>query len=100
MIPGPPPLVTMAILRPAGSGCAANADAVSKSSRTFLIRRTPHWRSIASTAASDSASEPVCDCAARAPAEVRPDFTTSTAFLRATPLAKRIKFLGLPNTST
>ena len=60
--------------RPFGTGWRDNSIATSKSSVTVLVRITPDWWNNASTKASDDASAPVCDAAARAPMADRPDF--------------------------
>jgi hypothetical protein len=80
MIAGPPALVRIATRSPRGSGCEASAEARSKSSSIVSDRDTPQASRIASIATSEAASAPVCEDAARAPATVRPDFTTRTGF--------------------
>ncbi len=59
IIPGPPALVTIAILLPLGIGEFANAIAFSKSSSTVSTRRTPLWTNNALYSSSEPASAPV-----------------------------------------
>ena len=60
---------------------------------------TPAWRKSASTTVSLSASAPVCDDAARAPARERPALTATIGLLRATRRAMRENLPGLPKLS-
>ncbi len=77
----------------------ARAAASSRSSRPSQ-RITPALANSASTVLSDAAiSAPVCELAARAPADVRPALTASTGLARATRRATRPNLRGLPNDS-
>ena len=73
--------------------------AVSKSSSIVSVRMTPLWRKSAFTAASEPASAPVCDVAAREPPGVRPLFTAMMGFVRATRRASCVNLRGFPNDS-
>ena len=57
---------------------------------------TPAWRNSASTATSGAASAAVCDDAARLPAAVRPLFTATIGFVRATLRASRTNLPRVP----
>jgi hypothetical protein len=59
----------------------------------------PEAANKASTAASEPARAAVWELAARAPAAVRPAFIATIAFVRATRLATRANFRGLPKDS-
>ena len=77
---GPPALVRIPRRLPRGRGFLEKASARSNNSSTVFTRTAPHCSSRASVATSSpwrATSAPVCDEAARAPASVRPDFTTS-----------------------
>ena len=54
MMPGPPALVTIPTLRPAGSGWFASSDATSSSSARLSVRITPAWSKRASTVTSEA----------------------------------------------
>ena len=83
-IPGPPPLVSTATRRPAGTGWADSTAATSNISSSVPARMTPAWWNSASTATSPAASAAVCEDAARRPAPVRPDFTATIGLCRDT----------------
>ena len=99
MMPGPPALVTMATRFPRGIGWPSRAMAMAKSSWTESARSTPHWERRASVATSAPASAPVWEAAARAPAPVRPDFTTTMGFWRLTRRARGMNRRGFPKFS-
>jgi len=99
MIPGPPAFVRIATRGPFGTGWYARRSAVSKSSSIVSVRITPLcWKS-AATAASDPARDPVWDDAARAPLTVRPLFTATIGFRRATRRASWVNLAGFPKDS-
>ena len=99
MIPGPPALVRMATRRPRGTGWLARSIATSNSSSIVSVRMTPAWPSSASTPTSMPAREPVCELAARAPASVRPLFTTTMGLVRETRRAISMKRFVFPRFS-
>ena len=98
-MPGPPALVTIATRPPRGTGWCARSAATSKSSSSVPVRMTPAWRKRASTTVSLSASAPVWEDAARAPARERPALTATIGLRRATRRAMREKSPGLPKLS-
>ena len=99
MMAGPPALVTIATLLPAGTGQRSSAWATSKSSSIESARRTPHCSRNAEIVRSCPARAPVWLEAARAPSAVRPDLTMRIGFLRETRLAIAVKLRGLPTDS-
>ena len=99
MMPGPPAFVRIATRFPAGTGWDSSRTAVSNSSSIVLVRITPLCRNSASTAASEPASAPVWDDAAREPPGVRPLFTAMIGFVRATRRASWVNLAGFPNDS-
>jgi len=99
MMAGPPAFVTMPMRAPRGSGWFASSMATSNSSSMVSVRMTPDCRHSASTAVSAPASEPVWLDAARAPERVRPLFTATIGFCRATRRAICVKRCGFPNDS-
>ena len=99
IIPGPPPLVTIARLLPLGNGWFESRIATSKSSSVVFTLIMPAWWKSTSEATSEVARAPVCDEAARAPAWVLPLLTATIGFLAETLRAIRPKLRGLPNDS-
>jgi hypothetical protein len=99
MIAGPPALVRMPILLPAGIGCVASKRATAKNSASVSTRMMPVCANSASAARSELASAAVWLEAARAPPAVRPDFTATTGLRRETRRAIREKRRGLPKPS-
>ncbi len=98
--PGPRALQTIPTQPPRGIGCSAKTAAASSRSSSPSQRITPALANSASTVESEAAIKaPVCELAARAPAEVRPALTASTGFARATRRATRPNLRGLPNDS-
>ena len=93
-MPGPPPLVSTATRRPAGTGWAEITAATSNISSSVPARITPAWWNSASTAASPAASAAVCEDAARRPAPVRPAFTATMGLCRQTRRAIRANRRG------
>jgi len=75
-------LVSTATRRPAGAGCEDITAATSNISSSVPARITPAWWTRASTAVSRAAIAAVCEDAARRPAPVRPDFTTTIGLCR------------------
>jgi hypothetical protein len=98
-MPGPPALVRIPTRRPAGSGWLAMRVATSNSSSSVSVRIIPVWRNRAETATSPLAMAPVWLLAARAPAWLRPDLTTTMGFLRFTRREMRAKRRGWPKDS-
>ena len=99
MIPGPPAFVMIATRLPFGTGWFASSIDMSKSSSIVSVRITPVCRKTASTAVSAPARAPVCDDAARAPAALRPLFTATIGFFRATRRAICANRRGFPKLS-
>ena len=100
MIPGPPALVMIPTLGPAGRGWFASNDATSSSSARLSVRITPTWSKSASTVTSEAEiSAPVWDPVARAPADDRPLLTTTIGFWRPIRRATLEKRRGLLNDS-
>ena len=86
--------------RRAGSAARPARAAASSSSSSPSQRITPALANSASTVLSEAAiSAPVCELAARAPADVRPALTASTGLARATRRATRPNLRGLPKDS-
>ena len=98
-MPGPPALVTIAVRRPPGNGCASRQAAMSNISSIVSARITPDWWKSASTATSFAASAAVWLQAARDPPRVRPAFTATIGFVRLMRRARRANRRGFPNDS-
>src|SRR4030042_5435727 len=99
IMPGPPPLVTIATLRPVGTGWLERRVATLKSSSRVLTLMMPACWKRASDAICGVARAPVCDEAARDPAVLLPPLTATMGLTADALLAMRAKFRGLPKDS-
>ena len=93
---GPPELVTMATLRPCGSGWCDSRFATSKSCSSVSMRMTPAWRNRASVATSRLARAPVCEVAAREPAAAPPALQRQDRLRHRDPAGKSRELARVP----
>jgi hypothetical protein len=98
-MPGPPALVTIATRFDCGIGWLASSAATSNISSSVCVRMTPDWRKSVSVSASLVARAPVCDEAARAPADERPALTATIGLRRPTRRAICPNLRGFPKLS-